>query len=198
MTKSTDTRRTAAGYFTRPVARFLSRTPVTPNTLTWLGFWISAGAAVLVVTDNLFAAGFVVIAAGLFDMLDGALARSTNRVTVFGGILDSTLDRLSEAVLLLGILVVFAREQKVAECLLVGAAMLGSIMVSYLRARSEAVGIDCKVGIFTRPERVVVLALGLLLSRFEYALVIALVIITVFSFFTTGQRLFHAWRQTKN
>ena len=139
----------------------------------------------------------VVLVAGLFDMLDGALARTTNRVTRFGGILDSTLDRLSEAVLLLGILVIYAREQQVAESLLVGVALLGSIMVSYLRARIEAIGIECKVGLFTRPERVVVLALGLLLSRFDYALVTALAIITFFSFFTTGQRLFHAWRQTR-
>jgi len=198
MTKLTNARKTMSNYVTQPVVKLLARTPVTPNTITWLGFLITVGAAALVVTGNLFAAGFVVLVAGLFDMLDGALARITNRVTRFGAVLDSTLDRLSEAVLLLSILVIFTRQQQVAESLLVGIALFGSLMVSYIRARVEALGIECKVGLFTRPERVIILALGLLLSQFDYALVIALAIITFFSFFTVGQRLIYAWRQTKN
>jgi len=198
MTKLTNARKTMSNYVAQPVVKLLARTPVTPNTITWLGFLITVGAAALVVTGNLFAAGFVVLVAGLFDMLDGALARITNRVTRFGAVLDSTLDRLSEAVLLLSILVIFTRQQQVAESLLVGIALFGSLMVSYIRARVEALGIECKVGLFTRPERVIILALGLLLSQFDYALVIALAIITFFSFFTVGQRLIYAWRQTKN
>lgn len=198
MTNPAKARRVTSDYFTQPVVKLLARTPVTPNTITWLGFLITVGAAVLVVTGNLFAAGFVVLFAGIFDMLDGALARITNRVTLFGSVLDSTLDRLSEAVLLLSILVIYTRGQQVAESLLVGIALFGSLLVSYIRARVEALGIECKVGLFTRPERVVILALGLLLSQFDYALVIALAIITFFSFFTVGQRLIYAWRQTKN
>ena len=197
MTKLAKARKTTSAYFTQPIVKLLARTPVTPNTLTWVGFWITAGAAVLVVTGNLFAAGFVVLVAGFFDMLDGALARTTNRVTRFGSVLDSTLDRLSEAVLLLGILVIYAREQQVAESVLVGAALFGSLIVSYIRARMEALGIECKAGLFTRPERVIILALGLLLSHFDYALVVALAIITAFSFFTAGQRLVYAWRETR-
>ena len=197
MTTLDKARKTTSDYFTKPIIKFLARTPITPNTITWLGFWLTVGAAALVATGNLFAAGFVVLIAGLFDMLDGALARATNRVTRFGGILDSTLDRLSDAVLLLGILVIYTRNQQVAESLLVGFALLGSLMVSYLRAKVESLGIECRVGLFTRSERVIILALGLLLSQFGYALVIALAIITVFSFFTAGQRLFYAWRQTK-
>jgi CDP-diacylglycerol--glycerol-3-phosphate 3-phosphatidyltransferase len=197
MTKLAKARKVTSDYVTQPAVKLLARTPITPNTLTWLGFWITAGAAVLVVTGNLFAAGFVVLVAGFFDMLDGALARTTNRVTRFGGILDSTLDRLSEAILLLGLLVIYARGQQVAESLLVGFALLGSLLVSYIRARIEALGMECKVGLFTRPERVIILALGLLLSQFNYALVIALAIITFFSFFTVGQRLLYAWRQTR-
>lgn len=197
MTKLAKARKVTSDYVTQPVVKLLARTPITPNTLTWLGFWITVGAAVLVINGNLFAAGFVMLVAGFFDMLDGALARITNRVTRFGGILDSTLDRLSEAVLLLSLLVIYARDQQVAESLLVGIALVGSILVSYIRARIEALGIECKVGLFTRPERVIILALGLLLSQFNYALVIALAIITFFSFFTVGQRLLHAWRQTR-
>ena len=197
MTKLAKARKVTSDYITQPAVKLLARTPITPNTLTWLGFWITVGAAALVVTGNLFAAGFVVLVAGFFDMLDGALARTTNRVTRFGGILDSTLDRLSEAVLLLSLLVIYARGQQVAESLLVGVTLLGSLLVSYIRARIETLGIECKVGLFTRPERVIILALGLLLSQFNYALVIALAIITFFSFFTVGQRLLYAWRQTR-
>ncbi len=198
MSKLDRTRRVISEYVTQPPVKLLARTPITPNTITWIGFCIAVGAAVLITTDHLFAAGWLVLFAGVFDMLDGSLARMTNKITRFGGVLDSTLDRLSEAVLLLGLLVVFARQQLVNESLLVGIVMLGSLMVSYLRSRIEAIGIECKTGIFTRPERVVILALGLLLSRFDYALVIALAIIAFFSFFTVGQRLHYAWRQTRD
>jgi CDP-diacylglycerol--glycerol-3-phosphate 3-phosphatidyltransferase len=197
MTRLARARKATSEYITQPAVKFLARTPVTPNTVTWLGFWLTAGAAVLVITGNLFAAGFVVLVAGFFDMLDGALARTTNRVTHFGSILDSTLDRFSEAILLLSILSIYTRGQQVAESLLVGIALLGSLMVSYTRARIEALGIECKVGLFTRPERVIILALGLLLSQFDHALVIALAVITAFSFFTVGQRLIFAWKATR-
>ncbi len=140
----------------------------------------------------------MVLAAGLFDMLDGALARATNKVTRFGGVLDSTLDRLSEAALLIAILVIYVRGQQVGESILVGLAMVSSFTVSYLRSRMEATGIEGSVGLFTRPERIIILALGLLLSQYDYVLVIALSVITFFSFLTAGQRLLHAWRQTRN
>jgi len=197
MPKPADARKTKSAFLIQPIIKFLAITRVTPNVLTWLGFLITVGAAVLVITDNLFTAGFVVLFAGLFDMLDGALARATNRITPFGGILDSTLDRLSEAVLLLSLLYVFIQAQQTAESMLVGLALIGSFMVSYIRARMEALGMECSVGIFTRPERIIVLALGLLLSGFDYALVIALGIITIFSFFTAGHRLIYAWRRTR-
>ncbi|GAH63631.1 unnamed protein product, partial [marine sediment metagenome] len=114
--------------------------------------------------------GFVVLIAAFFDILDGALARRTNQTTHFGAVLDSTLDRLAEAVVLLGILFLYAREQAVAEILLVSLALLGSLLVSYIRARAEAVGLECQVGLFTRAERVIVLALGLLLNQIDFQL----------------------------
>jgi CDP-diacylglycerol--glycerol-3-phosphate 3-phosphatidyltransferase len=140
----------------------------------------------------------VVLLAGFLDILDGALARHTGQVTRFGAILDSTFDRLSEAALLFGILIFSLREQLTVEIILVCLALIGAMMVSYVRARAEGMGIECQVGLFTRAERVIVLALGLLLSQFNYALTIALVIITLFSFITAGQRLLHVWQQTKN
>ena len=197
MIKLAEVRKTTANYLTQPVVRLLAKTPITPDVLTWFGFLLSVAAAALIVTGNLFAAGFVVLVAGLFDMLDGALARFTDQATRFGAILDATLDRLAEAVLLLGILVLYAREQSVAGILIVGIALLGSLMVSYVRAKVEALGFECKEGLFTRPERVIVLALGLLLSQIDYALIIALAVIALFSFFTVGQRLFYAWRRTR-
>jgi len=197
VTKLSEFRKTAGDYLTRLVVRLLAKTPVAPNTITWFGFALTLGAAVLIITEHFIAAGFVVLVAGFFDMLDGALARSTDRVTRFGAVLDSTLDRLSEAVLLLSIMVIYAREQSTLGILVVGLALLGSLLVSYIRAKAEALGLECEVGLFTRPERVVVLALGLLLSQIGNALVVALSIVVVFSFITVSQRLLYVWRQTK-
>ncbi len=197
MAKLSEVRKALAYRFTEPVVRFLSRTPVTPSAITWFGFLLTVGAAALIVKEYLLAAGFIVLIAGFFDILDGALARRTNQTTRFGAVLDSTLDRLSEAVLLLGILVLYAEEQSITGILLVGFALIGSLLVSYVRARAEALGLECQVGLFTRAERVIVLALGLLLNQISYALIIALAIIVIFSFFTAGQRLLYVWQQTK-
>ena len=196
-------RKNIAYRVTEPVVQLLARTPISPNTITWLGFLLTIGAAIFIATGHLLAAGLIVLFAGFFDILDGALARRTNRTTRFGGILDSTLDRLSEAALLLGILVLFllAEEQsalfsllaKEWSILLVGVALLGSLLVSYIRARAEATGLECQVGLFTRAERVVVLVAGLLLNQ----VVIALAIIVVLSFITAVQRLVYVWQQTK-
>ncbi len=190
-------RKSLASHFTQPASRILAKTPLSPNIVTWMGFAVTLVAAALIATEHLLAGGIVVIVAGLFDMLDGALARLTGRVTRFGGILDSTLDRLSEAALLLALLSVFAGNEQPAESVLTGVALVGSLVVSYVRARAEGAGIECKEGIFTRPERVVVLALGLMLSRFDHILVIALGIITFFSYFTVVERLVYAWRHTR-
>ena len=197
MAKLPEVRKALAYRFTEPVVRFLSRTPITPSAITWFGFLLTVGAAALIITGHLLAAGFVVLIAGFFDMLDGALARRTNQATRFGAVLDSTLDRLSEAVLLLGILVIYAEEQSITGILLVSVALVGSLLVSYTRARAEALGLECQVGLFTRTERVIVLALGLLLNQIDNALIIALAIIVVFSFITVAQRLLYIWHQTK-
>jgi CDP-diacylglycerol--glycerol-3-phosphate 3-phosphatidyltransferase len=179
------------------VAVVLARTGLSPNTISWVGFILALGAAALIVTGHLFAAGWVILVAGFFDILDGALARRLKKVTPFGGVLDSTLDRLSEAVVLLAILVLYAQEAAFIPIVLVCLALIGSLLVSYVRARAEGAGVECRVGLFTRAERVVVLVLGLLLSHIDYALVIALAIIVVFSFFTLVQRLVYVWQKTR-
>ena len=191
------TRRSLANSIAPRLARLLSHTPLTPDMVTWLGFLLTVGAALLIVFGHLLAGGAVVLTAGLFDMLDGALARLTNRVSRFGGILDSTLDRLSEAAVLLALLTLSLQEGRVLYGVLIGVVLLGSLMVSYIRARIEAMDIECKAGFFTRPERVVIMSLGLMLNQFDYALLSALSIVALFSWITVVERLVYAWRQTR-
>ncbi|MFC2063045.1 CDP-alcohol phosphatidyltransferase family protein [Chloroflexota bacterium] len=197
MANLAEIRKGLARRSTEPVVRLLAETAITPGTITWLGFGLALGAAALIITGHLIAAGVVVIIAGFFDILDGALARYTKRASRFGAMLDSTLDRLSEAVVLIGILVFYAGEQQLAPVLLAGIALPSSLLVSYTRARAEALGLECQVGFFTRTERVIVLALGLLLGQIPYVLVTALGIIAALSLVTAGQRLFHVWQETK-
>lgn len=197
MMKLAEARNSAANYLTQPIVQLLSKTPVTPSLITLFGFVLAVVTAICIVNEWLITAGVIMLVAGFFDMLDGALARHTKKVTCFGAFLDSALDRLSEAIILLGILIIQVREQSFYGTMLVSIALLSSLLVSYVRARAEALGLECKVGLFTRPERVLVLALGLLFSFFDYALVGALLVIVLLSLLTVGQRLFHVWRQTK-
>jgi CDP-diacylglycerol--glycerol-3-phosphate 3-phosphatidyltransferase len=203
MVKLPEIRKTLARYAAEPLVRLLAATHVSPNTLTWLGFMLTLGAAALIAMGHLLTAGIMVLVAGSFDILDGALARWTNRITRFGGILDSTLDRLSDAVLLFGVLGLFlpAQEQsalftfipKEWSIVLVFIALASSQFVSYIRARAEAAGLECQVGLFTRAERVVVLVLGLLTSQVS----IALAIIAALSLVTFIQRSVYLWQQTR-
>lgn len=197
MQKLVRARESAARAFSQPIARVLAKTGISPTALTWTGFLIALGGGALIALGYPFIAGVAVLVGAAFDMLDGALARLTNRVTKFGAVLDSTLDRLGEVAVLLGILVAYAQSGSVAGILLTGLALPGSLLVSYLRARAEAISLDCKVGLFTRTERVVIVSLGLLFSRVDYALIAALAIIVFFSFLTVVQRLLYIWQQTK-
>lgn len=138
MTTLSEGRKTLSFYLTRPVVKLVARVPVSPDVLSWFGLVLAAGAATLIVTDHLFAAGFAVLIAGFFDLLDGALARHTDQSTRFGAILDSTLDRFSESLLLISILFIYARDNAVYEVVIVGAVLVASLMVSYIRARAKA------------------------------------------------------------
>jgi CDP-diacylglycerol---glycerol-3-phosphate 3-phosphatidyltransferase len=192
-------RKALAAYVTRPLVAVLAKTGITPNMVTWLGFLIVLGAAVLVGIGHPFAAGWVMLFSGCFDFVDGALARGTNKVTLFGGILDSTLDRISEAAMLLGIMGYYLYRPALFQSwivLLAGLAIVASFMVSYIRSRAEAAKLDCQVGISTRPERVVVLGLGLLLSGItHYTMVGAMALIAFLSTITVSQRLVHVYKQ---
>jgi CDP-diacylglycerol---glycerol-3-phosphate 3-phosphatidyltransferase len=193
MSRMAQIRKTAEKIFTDPVVTLLAKTGVSPDTLTWIGFLISVVTAVFAAFGYLLVAGLLVLFGSYFDMLDGSLARKTGKVSKFGEVLDSTLDRLSEGALLLGILYWFTGEGSVLGIMLVGVTLLTSLVVSYIRAKAEIMKVECLEGLFTRPERVIVLAIGLLVNQLE----IALGIVAVFSMYTVGQRLYHVWGQLK-
>jgi CDP-diacylglycerol--glycerol-3-phosphate 3-phosphatidyltransferase len=142
--------------------------------------------------------GILVLVAGLFDLLDGAVARFTKRSTKFGAILDSTVDRVSEAAILAGLLVWYVRQQASLEgvgleivLVLIFAVLVSSFLVSYLRARAEGLGLQCQIGLFTRAERVIVLAIGLLVDQ----VFVALCILVAFVSITVVQRLVYLRKQ---
>jgi CDP-diacylglycerol--glycerol-3-phosphate 3-phosphatidyltransferase len=199
MIKLAEFRRTAARWITEPLKTALIKSRLKPNTLTWLALAISIIAAVTIATNHLLIGGFLVLLSGLFDIMDGALARLTDQATRFGALLDSTFDRISDAVLLLGLFVLYLISGGAIEMVLIFLALVGSFLTSYIRARAEGIGINCSVGLFTRAERVIILALGLLLNPLcEFSILIALLLVVVLGFFTVGQRLIYVWQQTKS
>jgi CDP-diacylglycerol--glycerol-3-phosphate 3-phosphatidyltransferase len=199
VTNLAEFRRTAARRITEPLKTALIKSRLKPNTLTWLALAISIIAAGTIATNHLLIGGFLVLLSGLFDIMDGALARLTNQATRFGALLDSTFDRISDAVLLLGLLVLYIISGGTIEMVLIFLALVGSFLTSYVRARAEGIGINCPVGLFTRAERVIILALGLLLNPlYEFSILIALLLMVVLGFFTVGQRLIYVWQQTKS
>lgn len=192
-------RKIAARRITEPLKTVLIKSRLKPNTLTWLALAISIIAAGTIATNHLLIGGFLVLLSGLFDILDGALSRLTNQATRFGALLDSTFDRISDAVLLLGLLVLYLMSGSTIEMVLIFLALVGSFLTSYVRARAEGLGINCPVGLFTRAERVIILALGLLLNPlYEFSIFIALLLVVVLGFVTVGQRLIYVWQQTKS
>jgi CDP-diacylglycerol--glycerol-3-phosphate 3-phosphatidyltransferase len=192
-------RKIAARRITEPLKTTLIKSRLKPNTLTWLALAISIIAAGTIATNHLLIGGFLVLLSGLFDILDGALARLTNQATRFGALLDSTFDRISDAVLLLGLLVLYLMSGGTTEMVLIFLALISSFLTSYVRARAEGLGINCPVGLFTRAERVIILALGLLLNPlYEFSIFIALLLVVVLGFVTVGQRLIYVWQQTKS
>lgn len=177
------------------ISSFIARIGLTPSMLTWLGFGLNLVTAWFLLRGEFLVGGLLVLASNLFDALDGSLARATGRVSTFGAFLDSTLDRFSEAALYLGLLLFFANQpgSEVAVSL-VYLAIVGSLMVSYTRARAEALDLEAKVGVFTRFERVLVLAFGLIVGQ----VVLALWALVIGSFLTACHRMWHVWRQVES
>ncbi len=176
-----------------PIALGMGRIGMTPNSLTLFGLVIAGVGAYLASIGQFWGAGAVLVFAAVFDLFDGALARATDRVTVFGAMLDSVIDRVSEAIVLLGLLVYYLDRDDDVGIVLVYLAFVFSVLVSYARARSEGLGVDCTVGVMTRPERVIVMAVGLVGGHWApNILLAALGIIVALSALTSIQRVLHA------
>ena len=149
----------------RLIVRGLALSKINPNVLTFLGLVINMVAATFLAFGRFRTAGCVIIFAGLFDMVDGRVARATNQVTRFGGFFDSVLDRYSDIALLVGLLVYYGSINRPSYVVLTAIVMAASVMISYTRTRAENIIPTCKVGFLERPERVVLLIIGALFDR---------------------------------
>jgi len=182
----TNTARAWGARIIQPIARLLTRLGLTPNTVTVLGFLLSAAVALVLASGRLTLAGLLLIATLAFDAVDGTMARTLGTTSRFGAFLDSTLDRWTELFLYGALVWHYLQIGQDVNVLLAVAAMSTSVMVSYTRARAEGVGLPCKEGIFTRFERMVVLIVGLLFGVTPWALGI----IAVLAGITAVQRIF--------
>jgi CDP-diacylglycerol--glycerol-3-phosphate 3-phosphatidyltransferase len=183
-----------ANKIIRLIVRGLALSKIDPNVLTFLGLVINGVAAAFLAFGRFRTAGFVIIFAGLFDMVDGRVARETNRVTRFGGYFDSVLDRYSDLCLLIGLLVYYGTINRPPYVVLTAVAMTASVMISYARSRAENIIPTCKVGFLERPERVVLLILGALFDRMAPVLWV----IAVLGNLTVIHRLIFTYGETKN
>ena len=181
------------GAIINRIVRWLALSRIHPNVLTFLGLVINTVAAFLFAAGRFRAAGLVVIGAGLFDMVDGRVARETNRVTRFGGFFDSVLDRYSDLALFMGLLVYYASINRFFYIVLTAIVMTGSVMVSYSRARAECTIPKCKVGFLERPERVVLIIIGALFDRMAPVLWV----IAVLSNLTVVHRMIYTWQEAR-
>src|SRR5215467_12636454 len=181
------------GAIINRIVRWLALSRINPNVLTFLGLVINAWAAVLFAQGDFFWAGIVVIGAGLFDMVDGRVARATSQVTRFGGFFDSVLDRYSDLALFMGLLVYYASINRFFYIVLTAVVMTGSVMVSYTRARAENTIPKCKVGFLERPERIVLIIIGALFLRMAPVLWV----IAVLSNLTVVHRMIYTYREAR-
>ena len=177
-------------FVVAPPARLLLALHIHPNVITVAGFAAAVGAAYLLAEGRLLAGGIVMLAGAALDLFDGAVARLGGKESTFGAMLDSVFDRLSEIAVLFGLLVFYVRGADDVGAYLAFGALAASLMVSYLRARSEGLGVPGDVGLMGRPERIVVLGAGLLLGYPTWALGI----IAALASLTVAQRAVHVWR----
>ena len=192
--------RSAPAWLTDPIVDALHRGGITPNQLTLVGVAGNVGAAVLAGYGEFLFAGIVVLVFSALDFLDGALARKTGTATEFGSVLDAVMDRVSEAAVLFGLLVFFTDHGQQTESLLIFAAVVGSILVSYVRARAEIIGMRMREGVFTRLERVVLIGGALILTDIldeADVMTYALWALAVLANLTAVQRLWMVWQHSR-
>ncbi len=177
----------------RLIVRGLALSKIHPNVLTFIGLLINIVAAAMLAAGQFRWAGAVIIGAGLFDMVDGRVARETNQVTRFGGFFDSVLDRYSDLALLMGLLVWYGSINRPFYVVLTAIVMTASVMISYSRARAENTIPTCKVGFMERPERVVLLIIGALFDRMAPALWV----VAILGNLTVIHRMIFTWQEAK-
>jgi CDP-diacylglycerol--glycerol-3-phosphate 3-phosphatidyltransferase len=194
----------ACGFVLQGIVDGLALTRISPNALTFIGLIINTGAAFLFGYANthnsvrmFLYGGLVIIGAGIFDMVDGRVARKTDQVTIFGAFFDSVIDRYSDVVLFFGLLVYYARANRFFYVVLVAFVMVTSLMVSYTRARAEALIGQCKVGFMERPERIVLIILGALFNRWG-VMAPVLWVLAVLSTITVIHRITYTYQNTKH
>jgi CDP-diacylglycerol--glycerol-3-phosphate 3-phosphatidyltransferase len=175
------------------IVRWLALSRIHPNVLTFIGLVINIWAAWLLSQGSFRWAALVVIGAGLFDMVDGRVARATSQVTRFGGFFDSVVDRYSDLALFMGLLVYYASINRFFYIVLTAVVMTGSVMVSYTRARAENAIPKCKVGFLERPERIVLIIIGALFDR----MAAVLWVIAVLSNLTVVHRMIYTWQEAE-
>jgi CDP-diacylglycerol--glycerol-3-phosphate 3-phosphatidyltransferase len=174
------------------IGRTLNRWNVSPNAVTYVGLFLTTGVAVLAALGQIRWAGVAYIVASVCDAMDGTLARVSGRGSRFGAFLDSTIDRFEESIVFVGLATYYARVGGEWEVPLILVVTVASLMVSYTRARAEGLGVSCTVGFMTRPPRVVILIVGLILEQVPAALIV----LAATSLFTAFHRMFHVWRKT--
>jgi CDP-diacylglycerol---glycerol-3-phosphate 3-phosphatidyltransferase len=182
-----------ANKIIRLIVRGLALSKINPNVLTFLGVVINMVAGGFLAFGHFRTAGFVIIFAGLFDMVDGRVARETNQVTRFGGFFDSVLDRYSDLALLVGLLVYYGTINRPSYVVLTAVVMTASVMISYTRTRAENIIPTCKVGFMERPERIVLFILGALFDRMAPVLWI----IAVLGNLTVIHRMIFTYQESK-
>ena len=192
-----------SGWLLQKIVNGLALSRISPNTLTFIGLLINIVAAIFfgyargANADRMFVyAGLVIIGAGIFDMVDGRVARQTNQVSVFGAFFDSVIDRYSDVALFFGLLVFYSRGNRFFYVVLVAFVMTASLMVSYTRARAEALIGSCKVGFMERPERVVLIILGALFNHWG-VMAPALWVLAAFSTITVIHRIRFTYLETE-
>ena len=193
-----------------PLIKGMIKVGITPNFITTTGFLLNIVAAGIFVyaasykPENSLTligwGGFIILFAGLFDMMDGRLARMGNMSSTFGALWDSTLDRYSELFTLFGIAIYFLLDGWIGSGVVTFLAMVGSVMVSYVRARAEGIGIECKVGFMQRPERVVATSIGAIFCGIYanlWVLSVPMMLIAVLTNITAFWRVWHCYKQLK-
>src|SRR6478609_7714259 len=190
-------RPTTAREYQEVVTSRLIESRLTPNAISLTGFVLCLVAAVLVWQDHYFLGGLAFIVGSVCDALDGRYARASGKGTEFGAFLDSTLDRMEEGFVLTAVASNFSQAGNDRAVAAVVVAVLASLMVSYTRARAEALGVECKVGIADRAVRVVILSAGLVFGGLWHVLAIAVYVLAALSIFTVLQRIWHVRKELK-